>query len=174
MPRNIEIKAWLPDISATEKCLLDLQIPKTNVIHQSDIFFESLRGRIKLRRFQNNTGELIFYERADLQGPKISAYHIYRTEDAGSLQKTLELAFPVSGEVNKIRELYLTGQTRIHLDRVDELGEFIELEVVMKDGQTFEEGDKIARDLMQKLGVSMEDCIGEAYIDLINKKSTAD
>ena len=174
MPRNIELKARLPAFSAAEKCLSDLQISRSAVIRQSDIFFKSHRGRLKLRRFPDNTGELIFYQREDLKGPKISSYHIYRTEDAGGLQKTLELAYPVLGEVNKIRDLYLTGHTRIHLDRVDRLGDFLELEVVMEEGQTIEEGAKIAMALMQKLGISMEDCIGEAYIDLLNKKSSAD
>jgi len=173
MPENIEIKAKLANLKAIEERLADLDIHRSAVIHQLDIFFNVPNGRLKLRRFSDQTGELIHYERPDLKGPKTSRYKIYRTEDPEGLQQTLESAFGVVGEVNKVRDLYLTGQTRIHLDRVAGLGDFLELEVVMETSQPTEDGVAIAQMLMEKIGITHKDCLEEAYIDLILKKSPA-
>ncbi len=63
------------------------------------------------------------------------------------------------------------GQTRIHLDEVEGLGSFLELEVFLQEGQQPEEGTAIATALMEKLGVKREDLIAGAYIDLIKKRS---
>ena len=72
--------------------------------------------------------------------------------------------------VRKERRLFLVGQTRIHLDRVDNLGDFVELEVVMEPTQTMEDGVEIAYRLMEALGISESDLIDCAYIDLLEKQ----
>ena len=69
--------------------------------------------------------------------------------------------------VKKIRYLYMVGQTRIHLDEVEGLGYFIELEVVMREGQSDTEGQAIAEDLMRRLGVREDSLIEGAYVDLL-------
>jgi predicted adenylyl cyclase CyaB len=174
MPRNIEIKARVTDLNIIADRLKALHIKKSAVIRQADIFFENPQGRLKLRRFSDHSGELIFYQRSDLKGPKTSIYDIYRTTDPAGLEKILRLAYPVLGEVEKTRDLYLTGPTRIHLDRVAGLGNFLELEVVMENGQPAEAGEQIARDLMRKLGVNPENCLEGAYIDLLTGSSATD
>jgi adenylate cyclase class IV len=72
--------------------------------------------------------------------------------------------------VRKTRYLYLVGQTRVHLDDVDGLGQFMELEVVMRPGQPDSEGQAIASDLMAKLGVEQADLLEGAYMDLIESE----
>ena len=72
--------------------------------------------------------------------------------------------------VRKERRLFLVGQTRIHLDRVDNLGDFVELEVVMEPTQTMEDGVDIAYRLMEALGISERDLIDCAYIDLLEMR----
>jgi len=67
------------------------------------------------------------------------------------------------------RHLFLVGQTRIHLDEVAGLGNFLELEVVLQEGQRAEDGMAIANELMEKLGVKKKDLVGKAYIDLISQ-----
>ena len=69
--------------------------------------------------------------------------------------------------VRKRRRVYFRGQTRIHLDQVEGLGTFIELEVVLEPNQEFARGVAIAEDLMSKLGIAREDLISEAYVDLL-------
>ena len=83
----------------------------------------------------------------------------------------LKLAYGIRGIVRKTRYLYLVGQTRIHLDDVEGLGQFMELEVVLKEEQSNEEGQKIAEDLMSALGVERGDLIDGAYMDLLEKPS---
>lgn len=65
----------------------------------------------------------------------------------------------------------MVDQTRIHIDAVEDLGNFMELEVVLQAEQTLEEGQTIARDLQNKLGVKDEDLIDCAYVDLLDKKN---
>ena len=72
----------------------------------------------------------------------------------------------------KTRYLYLVGQTRIHLDDVEGLGQFMELEVVLEEGQSDADGQRIAEVLMSALGVESEDLIDGAYMDLLEKPSS--
>ena len=74
-------------------------------------------------------------------------------------------------QVKKTRWLYLVGQTRVHCDQVEGLGDFVELEVVLEDNQTEEEGVQIAHDIMAKLGIDTSHLIPGAYVDLIEAKS---
>jgi adenylate cyclase class IV len=80
----------------------------------------------------------------------------------------------IHGEVNKLRILFLTGQgqTRIHIDQVKGLESelFIELEVILRDDQTPEQGQIIAKDLCQKIGIQEENHIKCAYMDLLLQK----
>jgi predicted adenylyl cyclase CyaB len=86
------------------------------------------------------------------------------------LKTALRLALGVRGVVRKTRYLYLLGQTRLHLDEVEGLGEFMELEVVLRPEQSDAEGQAIARDLMVRLGVREEDLLEGAYMDLLERK----
>jgi adenylate cyclase len=165
---NIEIKAFLPDPSRVKQIAEEIGEDK-GVIHQEETFFTSKRGRLKLRRFSATNGELINYERLDKPGPKQSHYVISTTADPEGLRQILEKALGIEGIVRKKRHLFLVGQTRIHLDEVEGLGNFLELEVVLQEGQQPEDGMAIAAGLMKKLGVKREDLIAGAYIDLISQ-----
>ena len=77
------------------------------------------------------------------------------------------MALGVRGVIRKTRYLYMVGQTRIHLDDVEGLGHFMELEVVMQEGQSDVEGQAIAEDLMHRLGFREDALIEGAYMDLI-------
>jgi predicted adenylyl cyclase CyaB len=76
------------------------------------------------------------------------------------------------GRVRKRRLLFLVGQTRVHIDTVERLGDFLELEVVLRPQQSQREGETIANDLMFKLGVSPDQLISCAYMDLILQQSS--
>ena len=170
MPSNIEIKARarnFEEIKARAKKLSDTPV---QVIPQEDTFFNSPQGRLKLRVLADHA-QLIYYIRADQEGPKRSDYHITRSIDPENLKRVLELAYGIRGVVKKTRYLYLVGQTRVHLDDVHGLGQFMELEVVMADGQSDAEGQAIAEGLMASLGVEKSDLIDGAYMDLQEKPS---
>ncbi len=140
------------------------------LIPQVDTFFTTPRGRLKLRELAPDRGQLVYYERSDQGGPKRSDYRIFETQDVVGLRETLALALGVRGVVRKKRSLYLIGQTRLHLDEVDDLGQFMELEVVLKPGQSEGEGMRIAQDLMAQLGVREDDLLEGAYMDLLEQR----
>jgi predicted adenylyl cyclase CyaB len=169
MPTNVEIKARVNDFEALQKLAETLSDTPCQIIPQEDTFFYSPHGRLKLRVLALDRGQLVYYLRPDAAGPKRSEYHIFETSDPAGLKLILAAALGVSGVVSKIRYLYLTGQTRIHLDDVKGLGQFVELEVVMHPGQSEAEGQAIAEGLMRKLGIKPADLIELAYMDLLEK-----
>jgi len=165
---NIEIKALLPDPSRVRQIAEQTGEDKGATL-QEDTFFTSERGRLKLRRFSTTHGELIYYERPDKPCPKQSHYVLCTTGDPDGLRQVLEKALGIEGIVRKKRHLFLFGQIRIHLDEVEGLGSFLELEVILQEGQQPEEGTAIANELMEKLGVKKKDLVAGAYIDLISQ-----
>jgi predicted adenylyl cyclase CyaB len=167
MPANIEIKARVRDFNSLKSCAESISDSPVQVIPQEDTFFKIPTGRLKLRVLAPDRAQLVWYARKDDSGPKRSDYHIYETRDPEQLKSTLALALGVRGVVRKTRYLYLVGQTRIHLDDVEGLGHFMELEVVMSPGQPDAEGQVIAQELMRKLDVASSDLLDGAYMDMI-------
>ena len=167
MPSNIEIKARVGDFATLRKRAAELSDTSLQVIRQEDIFFNTEKGRLKLRILPPDRAQLIYYLRSDQEGPKRSDYHIFETPDPENLKRVLELAYGIRGVVNKTRYLYMVGQTRIHVDDVEGLGQFMELEVVMQAGQSDAEGQAIAEALMTSLGIEKEDLIEGAYMDMM-------
>lgn len=172
MNRNVEIKARVASRETIERRVRDLADGGPVTLMQEDTFFVCAPGRLKLRKLSATEGELIYYERSDSAEPKESRYAISRTPDPDGLARTLSLALGVRGVVRKSRTLYLVGPTRIHLDSVERLGDFVELEVVLRPDQSASDGAAIARDLMARLGISRDLLVHEAYIDLLEALET--
>ena len=167
MARNIEIKARVSDPATLRRQASGLSDTPAELILQEDTFFHVPRGRLKLRIISPEHGQLIYYQRPDAAGPKQSDYHISITTEPQTLKDVLARSLGIRGVVNKQRWLYLVGPTRIHLDQVEGLGAFMELEVVLKAGDTLAEGQAIAADLMVQLGIQEQDLIEGSYIDLL-------
>ncbi len=134
---------------------------------QRDVFFTVPRGRLKLRIVDGVPGELIAYFRPDRAGVRSSQYVVVRVEEPHSLLTALSSTVGVLAEVRKRRTFLLWRNVRVHLDSVEGLGAFVELESVV-DGKTsrsvalanFEE-------LASKLGLDPVAAVGEAYVDLL-------
>ncbi len=167
MARNIEIKARIASIAALLPKAAAVATEGPVPIAQDDTFFRCPQGRLKLRLFSETDGELIFYRRADVSGPKESFYLRSPTSSPGTLRDALALAYGVTGRVRKQRTLFLAGRTRIHLDAVEGLGEFLELEVVLGDGEAPDTGVQEAHALMRSLGVDPSQLVQGAYVDLL-------
>src|SRR5687768_4260918 len=170
MRSNIEIKALVDNFTQIRLRAELLSDTPVEVIPQEDIFFHTQKGRLKLRILAANRAQLIYYTRPDQEGPKRSEYHIYETPDPENLKRVLELAYGIRGRVKTTRYLYLVGQTRVHLDEVEGLGQFMELEVVMAPGQSNAEGQAIGEELMSKVGVEKGDLLEGAYMDLLEQR----
>jgi predicted adenylyl cyclase CyaB len=169
MPRNIEIKARAADLADLEQRVKSLAPHHSEQLSQDDTFFRSTSGRLKLRVLAQQQGELIFYQRLDSAGPKTSFYVHSPTSDPDGLREALSLAYGQIGRVRKQRMVYLVGRTRIHLDEVEGLGNFVELEVVLADDEPVDAGEAEAHRLMQALGIQESDLLGVAYLDLLNQ-----
>lgn len=171
MARNIEIKARISDFATIRLKAAKVASSPPVEIRQDDTFFQCDRGRLKLRAFVDGTGILIFYRRPDAQGPKESFYELSKTNEPDALRDTLSLAYGQIGRVRKHRTLFLLGRTRIHLDIVEGLGEFVELEVEMGAGETTQDGVREAYDVMSELGIHESQLVEGAYLDLLDRAS---
>ena len=169
---NIEIKAVLDDIGAAEKIAADVAgTGPSEVLRQIDTYFRIPRGRLKLRQVTGTRShsELISYTRPDQAGPKRSDYLISPVSDPAKLKDVLAAALGVSVTLDKQRTVYLSGNVRIHLDRVEGLGTFLEFEAVMPRGSPEAEGEELIRALMERFGVGPEHLLEGSYSDMIGK-----
>jgi predicted adenylyl cyclase CyaB len=165
--RNVEIKARVADLAALERRAAAMADQGPFDIAQDDTFFNCPTGRLKLRELTPDRGELIHYERPDQGGPKLSKFVIAPTSDPAALREALTRAWGTAGRVLKKRRLYLAGSTRIHLDCVAGLGDFLELEVVLDASQAVADGEVEARRIMAALGIAAGDLVSGAYLDLL-------
>lgn len=170
--RNIEIKARVFDFLDAIRKADQIADQGPAEIAQDDTFFNCDGGRLKLRQFSEGKGELIFYRRVNQAGPKESFFIRSQTIEPETLREALTLAYGQAGRVIKKRTLYLVGRTRIHLDRVEGLGEFLELEVVLSEGDSLDDGVAEAERIMRELGIQQSQLVQTAYVDLLNEKSS--
>jgi len=171
MARNIEIKARVADMAALVARAAAIADSGPVEIPQDDTFFRCDDGRLKLRVFEDGRGELIFYRRPDADGPKVSFYVLSPTASPDTLREALTLSNGQEGRVVKHRTLFLVGRTRVHLDRVQGLGDYMELEVVLADDETPEAGVREAHALMARLRVPAKALVTGAYHDLLRARS---
>jgi predicted adenylyl cyclase CyaB len=172
MTRNIEIKARIASVEtmAAKVAALADHDPSDGI--QDDTFFVCERGRVKLRVVSPTEGLRIFYQRANQAGPKESFFVIAPTTAPDALREALSLADGEAGRVCKHRTLYRVGRTRVHLDRVEHLGDFLELEVELAEGEPVEQGMAEAHNLMASLGIAAAQLIEGAYVDLLAPQRT--
>ncbi len=167
MNHNIEIKARAKNFSTQLKVAENLSDTPLEILQQEDTFFSVNSGRLKLRKFSESHGELIFYRRANNKHAKQSSYQICPTETPEILKKTLVMALGLIGIVKKTRFLFRYGQTRIHLDKVERLGHFIEFEYVLRPNEDLKNAQNVIAKLMNDLQINEEDLVSGAYIDLL-------
>jgi adenylate cyclase class IV len=157
MARNVEIKACLPASHAglvTTRAQALATAPVQHLL-QDDSFYACAQGRLKLRRFP------------DAPGPKTSAYQRTPVNDAEGLHAALSSACGLIGRVRKQRCVVMVGRTRVHLDTVEGLGRFLELEVVLRDDEPACNGIEEAEALMARLGIAPGWLVDGAYLDLL-------
>jgi adenylate cyclase class IV len=168
MPANVEIKARIDSVDALlplASALSDGDPPQ--LIHHDDSFFDVPHGRLKLRVFGDASGELIHDDRPNGDSPSSSDDMLAPAPEPESLRLVLTRACGLLGRVRKERILLLAGPIRIHLDKVDGLGDFLALEVMLTDGQTEAEGAAVAQALLTRLGIRPEQRVSGAYLDLL-------
>ncbi|XP_044735991.1 uncharacterized protein LOC123298142 [Chrysoperla carnea] len=171
--RNIEMKATLDNVAEKLEIIKGLADTEGKIIKQFDTFYNVQEGRLKLRKFEDKTdepiAELIFYVRPNATGAKLCNYKKMDVDSKtyDSLNGILSASLGVQGTVSKKRLLFLIGQTRVHVDEVDGLGSFIELETVLDATQSIEEGHQILKELMSKLKIDTKKCLEVSYNDML-------
>lgn len=162
--RNMELKARLKDMEQAEAVWRELGANHEGLLSQVDTYFQVENGRLKLRDFGDGRAELIADSRPDLAAARASEYDVQPVAPrlGELLAKTLGVVV-----VRKKRELYLWKNVRIHLDRVEQLGSFIEFEAVLDGGHDDADG-KLKINYLRGLFVLGEhDIISGSYADLM-------
>lgn len=168
--RNLEIKAIDPDPQATLRAALELGADDEGWLHQRDTYFHAVQGRLKLREAPPEPAELIAYARAELAGPKVSLYRVVQVADHAALIEALSESLGVKVVVEKARRLLRWRNVRIHLDRVEGLGDFVELEAVAASPGGLEvERDRV-EELRATLGIADEHLVAHGYADLLARR----
>lgn len=129
MKKNLELKLKINSIAIIEKMILNLNIGYNSEFFQEDIYYHFNKGLLKVR-IEGNEKFLIFYLRDEKKKDRWSNYSILKLTEE-KYRKFLDKSYNEVIRVKKTRKLFIYKNTRIHLDRVDKLGEFLELETVV-------------------------------------------
>lgn len=169
----VELKARVDDLEVIRKKLNILNAKYVGIFHQKDQYFEVPEGRLKLREVKGyNTLELIYYQRENIVGPKKDDAFILKIQDADEFKRILEMILTPMNIVKKVREIYRFKETQIHLDTVDNLGKFIEFErKIDEDSAIPKNNHKILENLMNQLGIPLENLESLSYCNLIQGQS---
>lgn len=164
---NIEIKASIAKPEFVRQYLNDHDAVYKGLDEQTDTYFNSPAGRLKLRE-GNIENNLIYYERSNQAGPKSSHFHLVKVEDAKGLKEVLTKSMGVKVVVKKSREIYYIENVKFHIDEVPGLGSFVEIEAgnVLADlskEKLQEQCDFYCRELR----IKTEDLIEVSYSDML-------
>ena len=165
--RNIELKARDPQPGRTLELALAARADDQGELVQRDTYFARARGRLKLREETPGGAELIQYRRADTPEARESEYRRIPVADAAALREELDAALGTLVVVEKRRRLLLSDGVRIHLDDVQGLGTFVELEgVAAPDSDLAAERDEVER-LRAALEIAEDRLVPHSYSDLL-------
>jgi adenylate cyclase, class 2 len=168
--RNLELKAGDSDPGRSLRICAEIGAEDKGTLLQQDTYFNVLQGRLKLRQEQSAAAHLVAYERSDVAGQRESRYRIIEVPDGSGLKEALAGVLGIAAVVKKSRRLFLFEGVRIHLDSVEGLGSFIELEAVADpDDEGLRRCEGLLSDLRCSFGIEDADLIGESYCDLVAK-----
>ncbi len=166
---NIEIKAKSEQNDKIRSILKEQNADFKGTDHQIDTYFKVAEGRLKLRQ-GNIENSLIFYKRENSCLPKESDVSLYRTKEINGLKEVLQNALSELVTVDKKREIYFIGNVKFHLDKVKELGEFIEIEAI---GNSEEERESLLEQCnyyLKLFNVKDKDLVSVSYSDMLLAK----
>ncbi len=165
--RNLELKVRSHDIAVVREVVRELCGNDGDVELQTDTYFPVPNGRLKLREIQDRPCILIGYQRPDHPAIRGSDYHLVPVIDPELMKAALSGALGVRGVVSKRREIYHWHNVRIHLDDVDNLGKFIELEAVLGPDTDEVVSRKRLDEVVKRLGLDPVSSIAGSYSDLL-------
>ena len=165
---NFEFKARLTNEPRVREALKRLGARFIGTDHQIDTYFRVPSGRLKVRegRIEN---ALIFYRRSDVRRARQAAVEMMLLPRRNSLRAILTRALGILAVVDKRREIYFVKNVKIHLDRVRQLGKFVEVEAISRTSDVKKIRSQ-ARQFRELFGITAKDIVAESYSDLILAK----
>ncbi|HDP98652.1 MAG TPA: CYTH domain-containing protein [bacterium] len=168
---NIEIKASCNDLDQIREILKKEGAEFVGLDQQTDTYFNSQQGRLKLRE-GNIENCLIHYQRQNQAGPKVSEVMLYHPQPSAGLKELLSVALGVRGVVRKKREIYFIENVKFHLDSVEQLGAFVEIEAIDASGDISRETLlEQCKTYLSLFDISAAQLINNSYSDMILEKS---
>lgn len=168
--RNVEIKVRADDLERVEALLRAQGARDAGVLEQRDVFLPCSSGRLKLRFENDRTPQLILYHRADEASLRASDYQLFPIENGEAFLSVAERAWGTQPEVRKQRHLYFVDNIRVHLDVVEGLGPFVELEAVVDAEHDEASSRAAAQALLHDLGLDAVPPESRAYVDLLTSR----
>jgi len=166
--RNIELKARDPDPAQTLERCREIGAVEGGILRQRDTYFAVPHGRLKLREQSPGPSVLIQYERADEATARVSNYVLVEIADPPALRQALAAALDLTCVIEKERRLFLwEGAVRVHLDRVKDLGAFIEIEAVSGAASDLAREHEQAERLRSLLAIEPAQLVAAGYSDLL-------
>lgn len=163
----VEIKAVCHDPDRVRKILLDHNARFVGQDHQIDTYFVVETGRLKLRE-GDIENSLIYYNRPDDAGPKRSDVQLYQTQKESGLKDVLKSFLNEFVVVDKRREIYFIDNVKFHIDRVEGLGSFVEIEAIDNDGSLGEESlRRQCNHFLEMLAIPESDLLTDSYSDML-------
>lgn len=169
--QNLELKVKCADPALTSHLAENLGAVRQWRRQQIDTYFKVSNGKLKLREEQGETAELIAYYRRDQKNAKISEYDIYAIQDTLHFKQLLGSVMETLAVVKKQRQLYLWKNVRIHIDSVENLGHFLELEAVLDAANDESASSERIQTLMTHFQIKNEDLISVGYFELLREQA---
>lgn len=167
--RNLEAKFQLDDLDAARAAALALGYRVEAGFIQHDTFFAVPRGKLKLRE-QPPEAWLIHYRRESASGLMLSRYEIVPIAEPARTREMLARALGVLANVRKHRTLLMRRNVRLHLDRVEDLGGFGEIEAALGEDESAERARAGVDELLGALGVGRDRIIDASYFELMKRR----
>jgi len=168
MPANLELKARCADLALARERARALATRWLGLDRQVDTYFKTAHGRFKLRESSLSGAQLVPYLRPDAAAARRSDYVVIPLPDPERTKRLLAELLGVHRVVRKQREVALFENVRIHLDRVEGLGDFLELEAVWDgDGAGEAEQRRKVAFLRERLAIRDADLVAASYEGLL-------
>jgi predicted adenylyl cyclase CyaB len=167
---NIEMKARCSGPQKIHSLLEEFNAEFKGTDHQIDTYFKVKEGRLKLRKGTIEKS-LIYYQRSNTKEPKKSDINLVPFDETGEIKELLLNALDILVVVDKKRSIYFIDNVKFHIDKVKDLGNFVEIEAIDKDNSRTEEELRSQCDYyMQEFGITKDSLLARSYADLMQEK----
>lgn len=171
MRTNLEVKTPIENYAGLKKKTKQLGEKFKRISYhrekQKDIYYDIKNGRLKLRIINEKSGSLIYYNRSSRTRKRVSNYIISVTKDFNELHDIMKRFHGVKITVEKTREIFVYDNIRIHLDKVKNLGNFLEFEVIFDN---LNKAKQQLKYLIEYYKLNENNFIKESYSDMLLKK----